>query len=59
MPARVARLPVFKSVFAQRWCEAGGLAQADYQDAVLRVDGWPEILTGERLSEYYDCDDVS
>lgn len=50
---------VFKSVFAQRWCEAGGLAQADYQDAVLRVDGRPGILSGERSSEYYGCGDVS
>ena len=49
---------VFKSVFAQRWCEAGGHDQAYYQGAVLRVDGRPAILSGERSSEFYGCDDV-
>jgi hypothetical protein len=49
---------VFESVFAQRWCEAGGYDQADYQGAVLRVDGRPAILSGERSSKFYGCDDV-
>ena len=46
---------VFKSVFVQRWCET----QTGYQGAVLRVDGRPAILSGERSSEFYGCDDVS
>ncbi len=46
---------VFESVFAQRWCEA----ETGYQGAVLRVDGRPAILSGERSSEFYGCDDVS
>ena len=49
---------VFKSVFAQRWCDAGDHAQHDYQGAVLRVDGRPAILSGERSSEFYGCGDV-
>jgi hypothetical protein len=49
---------VFKSVFTQRWCEAGGFAQADSPELVLRIEGRPAILRGERLSEFYGCDDV-
>jgi hypothetical protein len=54
---------VFKSVFAQKWCEAGSeeelrRVQAGYSEPVLRVDGRPNILSGERSSEFYSCDDV-
>jgi hypothetical protein len=54
---------VFKSVFAQRWCEAGSeeelrRVQAGYLEPVLRVDGRPNILSGERSAEFYSCDDV-
>ena len=54
---------VFKSVFAQRWCEAGRdkelrRVQAGYSEPVLRVDGRPDILSGERSAEFYSCDDV-
>ena len=54
---------VFKSVFAQRWCEAGSdeelrRIQAGYSEPVLRVDGRPDILSGERSAEFYSCDDV-
>jgi hypothetical protein len=49
---------VFKSVFAQRWCEAGELAPVDSSELVLRIDGRPAIWSGERLSEFYGCDDV-
>ena len=54
---------VFKSVFAQRWCEAGSdeelrRVQAGYSEPVLRVDGRPDILSGERSAEFYSCDDA-
>jgi hypothetical protein len=54
---------IFKSVFAQRWCEAGSdeelrRVQAGYSEPVLRVDGRPDILSGERSAEFYSCDDV-
>jgi hypothetical protein len=54
---------VFKSVYAQRWCEAGSdeelrRVQAGYSEPVLRVDGRPDILSGERSAEFYSCDDV-
>jgi hypothetical protein len=49
---------VFKSVFAQRWCEVGELVPADSSELVLRIDGRPAIWSGERLSEFYGCDDV-
>lgn len=50
---------IFENVFARRWCEEGGEdAQAGYPEPVLRVDGRPAILSGERLSEFYSCDDV-
>ena len=54
---------VFKSVFVQKWCEAGSeeelrRVQVGYSEPVLRVDGRPNILSGERSSEFYSCDDV-
>jgi hypothetical protein len=49
---------VFKSVFAQRWCEAEGLVRADRPEPVLRIDGRPAILSGERPSAFYGCGDV-
>jgi hypothetical protein len=54
---------VFKSVFAQRWCGAGSeeelrRVQAGYSEPVLRVDGRPNILSGERSAEFYSCYDV-
>ena len=54
---------IFKSVFVQRWCEAGSedasrRVQAGYVEPVLRVDGRPSILGGERSSEFYSCDDA-
>lgn len=55
---------VFKSVFAQRWCEGGSdnalqRARMGYPDPVLRVDGRFPPLSGERSSEFYGCDDVN
>lgn len=54
---------VFKSVFAERWCEKGSenalqRARMGYPDPVLRVDGRSPPLSGERSSEFYGCDDV-
>ena len=49
---------VLKNVFAERWCEAGGLAQANYPEPILRMDERPAVLSGERSSEFYSCDDV-
>jgi hypothetical protein len=49
---------IFKSVFAQRWCEAEGPARTDRPEPVLRIDGRPAILSGERPSEFYGCDDI-
>ena len=54
---------IFKSVFAQRWCEAGSeeeiqSTQAGYAEPVLRVDGRPNILSGERSTEFYSCDEA-
>jgi hypothetical protein len=49
---------VFKSVFAQRWCEAEDLVRAGRPGPVLRIDGKPAILSGERPSAFYDCGDV-
>ncbi len=49
---------VFKSVFDQRWCEAEGLVRADRPGPVLRIDGKPAILSGERPSAFYGCGDV-
>ena len=54
---------IFKSVFVQRWCEAGSEEeiqhdQPGYSEPVLRVDGRPNILSGERLAEFYSCDDA-
>ena len=49
---------VFKNVFAKRWCEAEGFAQAGYPEPILRVDGRPAILDAERSAEFYSCNDV-
>jgi hypothetical protein len=54
---------IFVNVFAERWCEAGSeeelrRAQAGYSEPVLRVDGRPDILSGERSSEFYSCGDA-
>jgi len=54
---------VFKNVFVKGWCEAGseeGLrrVQAEYSEPVLRVDSRPNILSGERSTEFYSCDDA-
>lgn len=54
---------VFKNVFAKRWCEAGSeeelqRGQAGYSEPILRVDGRPNILSGERSAVFYSCDDA-
>jgi hypothetical protein len=49
---------VFKSVFAQRWCEAEDRVRADRPGPVLRIEGKPAILSGERPSAFYGCGDV-
>ena len=54
---------VFENVFAERWCEEGSEEairrdQADDPEPILRVDGRPAILSGERSTEIYSCDDV-
>lgn len=50
---------IFENVFARRWCEEGGEdGQEGYPEPILRVDGRPAILSGERLAEFYSCDDV-
>ena len=54
---------IFKSVFVQRWCEAGSeeelqRVKAGYPEPVLRVDGRPNILSGERSAEFYSCDEA-
>ncbi len=54
---------VFENVFAERWCEEGSeealrREQAGYPEPILRVDGRPAILSGERSTEIYSCDDV-
>lgn len=54
---------VFKSVFAERWCEKGSenalqRAQIGYTDPVLRVGGRSPPLSGERSSKFYGCGDV-
>ncbi|MCA1738042.1 MAG: hypothetical protein LC740_04195, partial [Actinobacteria bacterium] len=50
---------IYENVFARRWCEEGGEeAQTGYSEPILRVDGRPAILSGERLAEFYSCDDV-
>jgi len=54
---------VFKNVFAKRWCEAGSeeasrRVQTGYSEPVLRVDGRPNILSGERSAEFYSCEDA-
>ncbi len=54
---------IFKNVFAERWCKEGGedtlrRARSEYPEPVLRVDGRPAIFSGERLAEFYSCDDV-
>lgn len=54
---------IFKNVFAERWCEAEGedalwRARPGSPEPVLRVDGRPGIFSGERLTEFYSCDDV-
>ena len=55
---------IFKSVFAERWCEEGSenalqRARIGYLDLVLQVDGRFPPLSGERSSEFYGCNDVS
>jgi hypothetical protein len=54
---------IFENVFAERWCEEGGeealrREQAGYPEPILRVDGRPAIISGERSTELYSCDDV-
>jgi hypothetical protein len=54
---------IFENVFAERWCEAGSeealrREQAGDPEPILRVDGRPAILSGERSTEIYSCDDV-
>lgn len=54
---------VFENVFSERWCEAGSeealrREQAGDHEPILRVDGRPAILSGERSTEIYSCDDV-
>jgi hypothetical protein len=54
---------VFENVFAERWCEEGSeealrREQAGDHEPILRVDGRPAILSGERSTEIYSCDDV-
>ena len=54
---------VFENVFAERWCEEGSeealrREQAGYPEPILRVDGRPAIISGERSTELYSCDDV-
>jgi hypothetical protein len=54
---------IFENVFAERWCEEGSeealrREQAGYPEPILRVDGRPAIISGERSTELYSCDDV-
>jgi hypothetical protein len=54
---------IFENVFAERWCEEGSeealwREQAGYPEPILRVDGRPAIISGERSTELYGCDDV-
>ena len=54
---------IFENVFAERWCEEGSeealrREQAGYPKPILRVDGRPAIISGERSTELYSCDDV-
>lgn len=54
---------IFKNVFAGGWCETGSEEasrrfQAGYAESVLRVDGRPNVLSGERSAEFYSCYDV-
>jgi len=54
---------IFQNVFAERWCEKGSeealrREQAGYPEPILRVDGRPAIISGERSTELYSCDDV-
>ena len=54
---------IFENVFAERWCEeeseeALRREQAGDPEPILRVDGRPAILSGERSTEIYSCDDV-
>jgi hypothetical protein len=54
---------IFENVFDRGWCEAGSeedLRRVEAGDAepVLRVDGRPNILNGERLAEFYSCEDI-
>jgi hypothetical protein len=54
---------IFENVFAERWCEKGSeeslrREQAGYPEPILRVDGRPAIISGERSTELYSCDDV-
>ena len=54
---------IFENVFAERWCEEGSeealrREQAGYPEPILRVEGRPAIISGERSTEHYGCDDV-
>ena len=54
---------IFENVFAERWCEEGSeealrREQAGHPEPILRVDGRPAIISGERSTELYSCDDV-
>ena len=54
---------IFGNVFAERWCEEGSeealrREQAGYPEPILRVEGRPAIISGERSTELYGCDDV-
>ncbi|MCA1718758.1 MAG: HTTM domain-containing protein [Actinobacteria bacterium] len=54
---------IFENVFAERWCEAGSeealrREPADDPEPILWVDGRPALISGERSTEIYSCDDV-
>ena len=54
---------IFENVFAERWCEEGSeeafrREQTGNPEPILRVDGRPSIISGERSTELYSCDDV-